>query len=191
MSGCQLWRHLLTEVERNEQLNYSLRNPQDIQQIASYELPSDDDLIKQSINQITLYAEPVIYPSIVIEHTVCGIKKIFRHWGSKCPVYFQQTWLQQISLNNKIWNYYWDTDPSLHLFSIRFLLQTLCIMGFSMPGLEWTQSEKKEFSIKNEKNGKEGVFIFGKWNEREKRGRRYLSLCIAISARIPSFPLLV
>jgi len=33
-------------------LDYALRNPQDIQQITSYELPSDDDLIKQSINQI-------------------------------------------------------------------------------------------------------------------------------------------
>ena len=33
-------------------LDYSLRNPQNIQQITSYELPSDDDLIKQSINQI-------------------------------------------------------------------------------------------------------------------------------------------
>ena len=33
-------------------LDYSLRNPQDIRQITSYELPSDDDLIKQSINQI-------------------------------------------------------------------------------------------------------------------------------------------
>lgn len=33
-------------------LDYSLRNPQGIKRIASYELPSDDDLIKQSINQI-------------------------------------------------------------------------------------------------------------------------------------------
>lgn len=33
-------------------LDYALRNPQDIQRITSYELPSDDDLIKQSINQI-------------------------------------------------------------------------------------------------------------------------------------------
>lgn len=33
-------------------LDYSLRNPQNIRQITSYELPSDDDLIKQSINQI-------------------------------------------------------------------------------------------------------------------------------------------
>ena len=33
-------------------LDYSLRNPEDIRQIASYDLPSDDDLIKQSINQI-------------------------------------------------------------------------------------------------------------------------------------------
>ena len=33
-------------------LDYSLRNPEDIKQISSYELPSDDDLIRQSINQI-------------------------------------------------------------------------------------------------------------------------------------------
>lgn len=33
-------------------LDYSLRNPQDIKQIKSYQLPSDDDLINQSINQI-------------------------------------------------------------------------------------------------------------------------------------------
>ncbi len=33
-------------------LDYSLRNPQNTRQITSYELPSDDDLIKQSINQI-------------------------------------------------------------------------------------------------------------------------------------------
>lgn len=33
-------------------LDYSLRNPKDIKQISSYELPSDDDLIRQSINQI-------------------------------------------------------------------------------------------------------------------------------------------
>lgn len=33
-------------------LDYSLRNPQGIKQIESYDLPSDDDLIKQSINQI-------------------------------------------------------------------------------------------------------------------------------------------
>ena len=33
-------------------LDYSLRNPQNIKQIESYDLPSDDDLIKQSINQI-------------------------------------------------------------------------------------------------------------------------------------------
>lgn len=33
-------------------LDYSLKNPEDIKQIASYDLPGDDDLIKQSINQI-------------------------------------------------------------------------------------------------------------------------------------------
>ena len=33
-------------------LDYSLRNPEDIKQISSYELPSDDDLIRQSIDQI-------------------------------------------------------------------------------------------------------------------------------------------
>lgn len=33
-------------------LDYSLRNPQGIQQITSYELPSDKDIIMQSINQI-------------------------------------------------------------------------------------------------------------------------------------------
>lgn len=33
-------------------LDYSLRNPQGIKQIESYDLPSDDDLIKQSIDQI-------------------------------------------------------------------------------------------------------------------------------------------
>lgn len=33
-------------------LDYSLRNPQGIKQIDSYQLPSDDDIIRQSINQI-------------------------------------------------------------------------------------------------------------------------------------------
>lgn len=33
-------------------IDYSLRNPKGIKKIAPYELPSDDDLIKQGINQI-------------------------------------------------------------------------------------------------------------------------------------------
>lgn len=33
-------------------LDYSLRNPQEIRQIGPYQLPSDDDLIRQSINEI-------------------------------------------------------------------------------------------------------------------------------------------
>ena len=33
-------------------LDYSLRNPQEIEKIDSYHLPSDKDIIKQSINQI-------------------------------------------------------------------------------------------------------------------------------------------
>lgn len=33
-------------------LDYSLRNPQGIKQIDSYQLPSDDDIIRQGINQI-------------------------------------------------------------------------------------------------------------------------------------------
>ena len=33
-------------------LDYSLKNPQDIERIGSYQLPSDDDLANQSINEI-------------------------------------------------------------------------------------------------------------------------------------------
>lgn len=35
-----------------KRIDYSLRNPKGIKKIASYELPSDNDLIKQGINQI-------------------------------------------------------------------------------------------------------------------------------------------
>lgn len=35
-----------------KQIDYSLRNPKGIKKIESYELPSDDDLIKQGIDQI-------------------------------------------------------------------------------------------------------------------------------------------
>ena len=46
----EVYRYIKTG--KGKVLDYSLRNPQDIKQITSYELPSDDDLIKQSINQI-------------------------------------------------------------------------------------------------------------------------------------------
>lgn len=46
----EVYRYIKTG--NGKQIDYSLRNPKGIKKIASYELPRDDDLIKQEINWI-------------------------------------------------------------------------------------------------------------------------------------------
>lgn len=46
----EVYRYIKTR--NGKILDYALRSPQEIKQIASYDLPSDDDLVKQSIDQI-------------------------------------------------------------------------------------------------------------------------------------------
>ena len=46
----EVYRYVKTS--NGKQIDYSLRNPQNIQKINTYALPTDDELKKQAINQI-------------------------------------------------------------------------------------------------------------------------------------------
>lgn len=46
----ETYRYLKTS--NGKQINFGLRNPSGIKKVDSYKLPSDDDLLRQSVNQI-------------------------------------------------------------------------------------------------------------------------------------------
>ena len=48
--GGEIYRYL--KVKNGNQISFGIKNPHDINKIDGYELPSDDDMIKQKIDQL-------------------------------------------------------------------------------------------------------------------------------------------